>query len=66
MNKKEYNSQIRQYSVCHTNVIAMKDMIISDKAKEEKILSLEGIADMTVLAEVAQVSSPVNLAEIYN
>ena len=39
----------------------MKDVIISEKTKEEKILS-EGIAETTAPAEVAQVSNPVDLA----
>ncbi len=42
----------------------MKDAIISTKAKKEEILP-EGIADTTAPAEVARVSSPVDLAERY-
>ena len=34
-NKKEYDAQIRQHNVCHTNVIAMKDVIISKKIQEK-------------------------------
>ena len=64
-NKKEYDLQIWQYNVCHTNIIAMKDVIISEKAREEKMQS-ESIADMTALAKVAWVSSFVDLAERYN
>ncbi len=62
----QYNLQIRQHNVRHTNIIAMKDVIISEKAREEEILSLKGIADTTALAEVAWVSSPVDLAGRYN
>ena len=40
-------------------------MIISKRARKKKMLS-EGIADMTASAEVAQISSPVDLAGIYN
>ncbi len=40
-------------------------MIISEKAREEEML-LEGVADTTVPAEVARVSSPVDLAVRYN
>ncbi len=43
----------------------MKDVIISEKAREEEMLS-EGIADKTVPAEVARVSSLVDLAGRYN
>lgn len=35
-NKKEYDAQIRQHNVRHTNIIAMKDVIISEKAKEKE------------------------------
>ena len=65
MNKKEYKSQIRQHNMRHINIIAMKDVIISEKAREEKMLS-EGIVDMTALAEIARVSSSVDFAERYN
>ncbi len=40
-------------------------MIVLEKAREDKILS-ESIADMTVPAEVARVTSPVNLIGRYN
>ncbi len=43
----------------------MKDVIISEKAREEEMLS-EGIVDTTALAEVARVSNPVDLAKRYN
>ena len=39
----------------------MKDEIISEKAREEEILS-KGIADMPAPAEMAQLSSFVDLA----
>ena len=57
--------QIRQHNVRHTNIIAMKEVIILQKAKEEEMLS-GSIADTTVLAEMAQVSSFVDLTERYN
>ena len=31
-NKKEYDVQIWQHNVCHTNIIAIKDVVISKKA----------------------------------
>ncbi len=43
----------------------MKDVIISEKVREEKTL-LEGIADTTAPTEVSQVLSPVDLAGRYN
>ena len=52
MNKKEYNLQIWQYNVWHTNIIAMKDVIIEEKAREKEGL-LESIADTTASAKVA-------------
>ncbi len=44
----------------------MKDVIISKKAREREMLLLKGIADTTAPAEVAQVSSSVDLAGRYN
>ena len=63
-NKKEYDLQIWQYNICHTNIITMEDVISEEKAKEKEGL-LEGIADTTVLAEVARASSPVDFAGKY-
>ncbi len=63
-NKKEYDLQIWRHNVCYTNIIAMKDVIILEKAKKEEILS-KGIVNMTVPAEVAWVSSPIDLARRY-
>ena len=63
-NNKEYDLHIRQHNVCHTNIIAMKDVIIEEKAREKEGLS-ESIADTTAPAKVAQGSSPVDLAGKY-
>ena len=63
-NKKEYDSQIWQDNVCHTNIIAMKDMIIKEKARKKERL-LKGIADTTAPTEVAQALSLVDLARKY-
>ena len=52
MNKKEYNSQIWQHNLRYTNIIAIKDVIIIEKAKEKEKLS-KSIADITTLAKVA-------------
>ncbi len=43
----------------------MKNVIISEKAREEEMLS-KGIADTTAPAEVAQVLSLVDLTKRYN
>ena len=61
INKIEYNAQIWQHNVHHTNIIVIKDVIISEKNREEKIL-LEDITNIIMPAEVSQVSNPVNLA----
>ena len=50
-NKKEYDLQIWQYNVRHTNIIAMKDVIIEKKARKKEVL-LEAIADTTARVEV--------------
>ena len=64
MNKEKYNSQIWKHNVRHTNIIAIKDIIIKKKARKKKGLS-ENIADTTTSAEVTQVWSLVDLAEEY-
>ena len=51
-NKKEYNLQIWQYNICHTNIIAIKDGIIEEKVREKEEL-LKGIVDTISLAKVA-------------
>ena len=63
-NKKEYDLQIRQHNVCHTNIIAIKDVIIKEKGRKKEGLS-EDIADTTAPAEVARAASPVDLAGKY-
>ena len=65
INKKGYNSQIRQHNIRHINIIAMKDVIILEKARKKKML-LESIADTTVQAEMAWVLSLIDLARRYN
>ena len=60
-NKKEYDAQIRQHNVCHTNVIAMKDVIISKKALEKEEQLVVRNADKIALAEVGRMSSPIDL-----
>ncbi len=62
-NKKEYDLQIWQHNVRYTNIIVMKDMIISEKVRKEEMLSLENIANTTPPAEVAWISNPVDLIE---
>ena len=60
-NKKEYDAQIQQHNVRHTNVIAMKDVIISKKALKKKRQLVVKNADKITLAEVSRTSSPMDL-----
>ncbi len=62
-NKKEYELQIWQYNVRHTNIIATKDVIISEKARKKKLS--EGPANPTVSAEVARALRSIDLAWKY-
>ena len=63
MHKKEYKSQIRQHNLQYTNIIAMKDVIILEKARE-KILSKRP-ANTTASAKIAWALSSINLAWRY-
>ncbi len=49
-NKQEYKLQIWQYNVCHTNIIAIKDVIILEKNKKKEKL-LVGIVNIIELVE---------------
>ena len=60
-NKKEYDAQIRQHNVRHTNVIAMKDVVTSKKAREKEGQLVVRNADKIAQAEVARTSSPMDL-----
>ena len=35
-NKKEYIAQIQKHNICYTNVIAIKDVVISKKTQEKE------------------------------
>ena len=59
--KKEYNSQIWQHNVRHTNVIVMKDVIISKKALEKEGQLVVRNVDKIALAKVRRMSSPMDL-----
>ena len=60
-NKKKYDAHIWQHNVRYTNVIAMKDVIISKKAlKKERQLVVRN-ADKIALAEVGRTSSLMDL-----
>ena len=48
----KYDLQIKQHNVCYINIIAIKDVISEKKDKEKEIL-IEGIANITVPAEMA-------------
>lgn len=66
-NKKEYNLQIQQHNICHTNIIAIKDVIvIAEKGRENKeLLAIENI-DKIAIAEVAKVSNAIDLTSKHN
>lgn len=51
INKKEYNLQIWQYNICHTNIVAIKNIIILEKEREKEKLSKD-IVDITASAEM--------------
>ena len=51
-NKKEYKLQIWQHNVQNTNIIAIKDMIITEKARKKEKL-FKSIADIIAPAELA-------------
>lgn len=50
--KKEYESQTQQHNVRHTNIIGIKDVIISEKLRKKEILS-GNIANIIILAKPA-------------
>ena len=66
-NKKEYNLQIWQHNICHINIIAMKNVIVTAKKGREngRPLAIENV-DKTAMAEVAKVSSAINLGNKYS
>ena len=63
-NKKEYNLQIWQHNICYSNIFAMMDVIIEEKAREKKRLS-DSITDTTALAELTQALRPADLTRKY-
>lgn len=66
-NKKEYNLQIRQYNIRHTNIIIIKNVILAaEKGRENrKLLAIKNI-DKTAIAEFAKVSNIINLSNKYS
>lgn len=54
INKKKYNFQIWLYSIRHTDIIVIKDIIILEKTREKEELS-GSIADKTMLTKVVWV-----------
>ena len=56
--------QIWQHNIYYTNIIAIKDVIILEKAKGEKELS-QSIANRSGSTKIDQVLSLVNLAKKY-
>ncbi len=63
-NKKEYHLQIQPRNVCHTNIIAMKDMILVAERGEE-LLAMENV-DKIAIAEVTKVLSTINRKSKYS
>ena len=59
--------QIRQYNVCYTNIIVIKDVIVvAEKDEENKeLLAIEN-ADKTAMTEVVKVSSTIDLGSKYS
>lgn len=66
-NKKEYNLQIGQYNICHTNVIVIKNVIIAAEKgrKNRRLLAMKNI-DKTIIVEFVKVSSIINLSNKYS
>ena len=60
-NKKEYDAQIWQHNVRHTNVIAMKDVIILKKALKKEGQLVVRNANKIALAEFGRTLSPMDL-----
>ena len=60
-NKKQYDTQIQQHNIRHTNVIAIKDVVISKKAQEKEGHLVVKNTDKIAQAEVARTWSPINL-----
>lgn len=52
--------QIWHHNIRHTYIIAIKDVTILEKIREKEELPM-GILDITVLAEVSQASTPIDL-----
>lgn len=61
INKKMYNSQIRQHNIFYTNITVMKDIIIlAETSKDNKEqLAIENI-NKTVIAKVAKMFNAIN------
>lgn len=64
-NKKKNKLQIWQHNVRYTTIITIKDVIISKKVREEKIL-LKDIANTIAPAKVAQVLGFIDFIRKYN
>ena len=63
-NQKEYDLQIRQHNVRHSNIITIKDVINKKKVQEKERL-LKDIADITALAEMAWALSLIDFVGKY-
>ena len=64
-NKKKYDTQIRQHNIHHTNVITMKDVIISKKVQEKKRRLVVKNVNKIAQTEVARILSIMDLDSRY-
>lgn len=68
INKKKYNSEIRQYNVHHTNIIAIKDIVVVVERvrKIKKQPAIENILNKIIMAEVTKISNVIDLGSKYS
>ena len=65
INKKEYKSQILEHNICHTNIIAMQDVILIAKVAVRSTKKKELVVD-TPDAKITRVCSATNIMLKYN
>lgn len=67
INKKEYDSQIWQKNIRHTNLIAIKNLIaIAKKDRKNRELLVIENKNKTAMVKVAKVSSVIDLGNKYS
>lgn len=65
INKKKYESEILEYNICHTNVIAIQNVILIAKIPVRSVKKKEFVID-TFDAEITRVCSTTNILLKYN